>query len=333
MIYFRLLLLGVLFSGIVYCQTNIPDIVTKVATSAANWLKLESGAPGIGMGGSQTASGIGVSAIPYNPSSLTFIDTEQEVYYSKVNYLAGISHNTIAYGRKMTFSDYVGIHLFYLDSGPIGVTTLDEPNGTGEDYRVTNYALRLVYAKILTDRLRIGGCIKYIREDIYTMYMQTILLDIGSNFDTGIYGIMLGMSVSNFGPDVQFHGEGLEVQVPPEIDSDETVLRRTQKFPVPLVFRLGLKKDILGAEEGSTHRLIASIDGINPIDYVLNWSVGAEYAWRDMVFVRSGTHLGHDTAGFSLGGGVKWNYISVDYAYVNYGILEATHQFGISLEL
>ena len=117
-----------------------------------------------------------------------------------------------------------------------------------------------------------------------------------------------------------------------KIDSDETVLRRTQKFPVPLVFRLGLKKDILGAEEGSTHRLIASIDGINPIDYVLNWSVGAEYAWKDMVFVRSGTHLGHDTAGFSLGGGLKWNYISVDYAYVNYGILEATHQFGISLE-
>ena len=331
--YFRSLLIGLFFSSLVYSQyRDIPDVVTKVATSAANWLKLESGARGIGMGGSQTASGIGVSAIPYNPSSLTFIGTDQEVYYSKVNYLAGISHNTIAYGRKMTFSDYIGLHLFYLDSGPIGVTTLAEPDGTGEDYYVTNYALRLVYAKIVTDRLRIGGCIKYIRENIYTMYMQSFLLDIGSNFNTGIYGIMLGMSVSNFGPDVQFHGEGLELEVSQEIDSDETVVRRTEKFPVPLVFRLGLKKDILGEEEGSSHRLIASVDGINPIDYVLHWSVGAEYAWRDMVFLRSGTHIGHDTAGLSLGGGLRWKYIAVDYAYVNYGILEETHQFGISLE-
>jgi len=326
--YLRLVLLGLFFSGMLYSQyRDIPDVVTSVATSAANWLKLESGARGIGMGGSQTASGIGVSAIPYNPSSLTFIDSEQEVYYSKVNYLVGISHNTIAYGRKMSFSDYIGLHLFYLDSGPMEVTTLAEPDGTGEDFYVYNYALRLVYAKIVTDRLRIGGSIKYIREDIYTMYMQSLLLDIGSNFDTGLYGIMLGMSVSNFGPDVQFHGAGLETK-----DDDETYVQRTEKFPVPLVLRLGLKKDIFGAEEGSVHRLLVSVDGIDPIDYVLYWSIGAEYSWKDMVFLRSGTHLEHDSAGLSLGGGLRWNYISVDYAYVNYGILEETHQFGISLE-
>ena len=51
-----------------------------------------------------------------------------------------------------------------------------------------------------------------------------------------------------------------------------------------------------------------------------------------MVFVRGGTHLFHDTAGISLGGGFKWSIVVVDYAYVNYGILEETHQFGISLE-
>jgi len=331
---FRYIVAFIFFTGIIFCQyRDIPDVVTKVATSAANWLKLESGARGIGMGGSQTASGIGVSAIPYNPASVTFLNQEQEVYYSKVNYLAGISHNTIAYGRKMTFSDYLGIHLFYLDSGPIGVTTIWEPDGTGEDYHVRNYALRLVYARLLTDRLRIGGCIKYIRENIYTMSMQSFLIDIGSNFNTGLYGLMLGMSVSNFGPDVQFHGEGLEVQVPDTIDVEERLLRKTKKFPVPLMFRLGLKKDIFGAEEDAVHRLIFSMDGINPIDYVLYWSIGAEYSWRELAFVRAGTHIGHDTAGLSLGGGLKWKMIAVDYAYVNYGILEETHQFGISLEL
>ena len=231
----------------------------------------------------------------------------------------------------MSYSDYIGIHLFYLDSGPIGVTTLWDPDGTGEDYRVTNYAFRLVYARLMTDRLRIGGSIKYIREEIYTMSMQSFLADIGSNFDTGIAGIMLGMSVSNFGPDVQCHGLGLEVQVPDTISVDETLIRRTKEFPVPLVFRLGIKKDLIGAEEGSVHRLTTSIDAINPLDYILYFSTGAEYSWRDIGFFRAGTHIGHDTAGLSLGGGLKWSIFEVDYAYVNYGILEETHQFGISL--
>jgi hypothetical protein len=184
----------------------------------------------------------------------------------------------------------------------------------------------------MTDRLRIGGSVKYIREEIYTMSMQSLLADIGSNFDTGIAGIMLGMSVSNFGPDVQFHGQGLEVQVPDTISVDETLILGTKKFPVPLVFRLGIKKDIFGAEEGSIHRLTASIDGINPLDYILYWSMGTEYSWRDICFIRAGTHIGHDTAGLSLGGGLKWSIFAVDYAYVNYGILNETHQFGISLE-
>ena len=51
-----------------------------------------------------------------------------------------------------------------------------------------------------------------------------------------------------------------------------------------------------------------------------------------MAFIRGGTKLFHDTAGMSLGGGLKWNIFAVDYAYVNYGILEETHQFGINLK-
>ena len=56
---------------------DIPDVVTKVATSAANWLKIESGARSIAMGGSQVASGRGVSAIPYNPSSITYLNNDK----------------------------------------------------------------------------------------------------------------------------------------------------------------------------------------------------------------------------------------------------------------
>ena len=329
---FYVLTIYVLLFSIAICQDppDPPDAVTKVGTSAANWLKVESGTRGIAMGGSQVASGRGISGAYYNPASIAFIEGS-EVYYSKSNYLAGITHNTIGYGTRLTPTDYFALHLFYLDSGDMEVTTVPSPNGTGEMFNVLDISLRLIYGKQLTDRLRIGGSIKYIREEIYTMQMQSFVFDLGSNFNTGIYGLKLGMSVSNFGPDVQFTGEGLNKVVPDSTDISGKLSKITQKFSVPLVFRLGIEKYLIGEDEESINRLTVSADAINPIDYTVYVGIGAEYSWNNMAFIRGGTHLFHDTAGLSLGGGLKWSMVAVDYAYVNYGILKETHQFGISL--
>jgi len=307
------------------------EAVTKVATSAANWLKIDNGVRGISMGGSQVASGRGMTGTHYNPASIAFL-SGSEVFYSKSNYLADISHNTLAYGTRLTPTDYFGLHLFYLHSGDMNVTTEAKPDGTGETFTVIDLSLRLIYGRQLTDRLRIGGALKYIRENIFTAYMQSFVFDLGSNFDTGIYGLILGMSVSNFGPDVQFHGEGLEIVVADTTARDGKLSKITKKFSVPLTFRLGIQKDLWGGNDEGVSRLSVSADAINPIDYTVYGGIGVEYSWRDIAFIRGGTRLFHDTAGLSLGGGLKWSMFAIDYAYVNYGILKETHQFGINLE-
>ena len=74
-----------------FSQDNV-DVVTKVATSAANWLKLETGTRAIGMGGAYTAAGDDVSGIPYNPASVSFVKG-QEGLLSTTQYIAGISYN------------------------------------------------------------------------------------------------------------------------------------------------------------------------------------------------------------------------------------------------
>ena len=325
----------ILLFGISFCQDpdppDPPDAVTKVGTSAANWLKIESGTRGIAMGGSQVSSGRGLSGAYYNPSSIAFIKGS-EVYYSKSKYLADISHNTLGYGVQLTPADYFGLHLFYLDSGEMDVTTVPSPDGTGESFQVIDLSLRLMYAKQLTDRLRIGGAIKYIHEQIYTTQTQSFMFDMGSNFETGVFDILLGMSVSNFGPDVRFTGTGLNKEVADTTDVSGQMAKITQKFSAPLIFRLGMHKDILGRSEENVHHLIVSLDAINPIDNDVYGGIGVEYSWQEIAFIRAGTHLNHDTADLSLGGGLKWNIFAVDYAYVNYGILEETHQFGIILE-
>ena len=318
---------------------DIPDVVTKVATAAGSFLKLETSARAIGMGGANVASGRGVSGIPYNPSSIGFIQ-KSEAYFSQVNYLAGIKHGVFTYGTRIGPSDFVGFHLFYLDSGPMKVTTELFPDGTGEDFSVISMAARATYARSLTDRLKIGGSINYIRDKIAETGMQAVSYDIGSNFNTGIYGTILGMSITNFGPDVEYAGEDLSVQVPDTTDVGGSLERITTKFPLPLIFRLGIENELLGPnstfKKSDKHRLILSMDGIKPSDYIVYGSMGMEYGWENLAFIRAGTHINHDTAGLSAGVGVNLRLgrmaLRVDYAYVNYDVLKQTNQIAIGLE-
>ena len=99
-----------LIVSIMYADTeeSSPDVVTKVATCAANWLKLETGTRPIAMGGAYTAAGNDISGIPYNPASLAFI-RNQSAFLSQTKYVADISYNVIGYGRNMTGTDFFGL--------------------------------------------------------------------------------------------------------------------------------------------------------------------------------------------------------------------------------
>ena len=125
---------------------NIPDIVTKVGTCAGNWLKLETGTRAIGMGGAHVAMGDGIYAAPYNPASIGFV-RGSETFFSRTNYVAGITHNVLGYATEVTATDFIGFHLFYLDSGEMDVTTVENPNGWGEKFKVLNLSLRGIYTK------------------------------------------------------------------------------------------------------------------------------------------------------------------------------------------
>ena len=64
--------------------------------------------------------------------------------------------------------------------------------------------------------------------------------------------------------------------------------------------------------------------------------MGLEYGWQDLAFIRMGTHLNHDTAGLSLGAGANIRLgrmaLTVDYAFVDYDILNYTNQIAIGLK-
>ena len=86
----------IIFFGIIFSQDppDPPDAVTKVSTSAANWLKIESGVRGIAMAGAQAAAGRGLSGVYYNPASIAYIEGSEAYFSNKL--IADLFRNALS---------------------------------------------------------------------------------------------------------------------------------------------------------------------------------------------------------------------------------------------
>ena len=324
---------------ILFLALPLITLANATGTTAAQWLEIETGIRAVGMGGTQTASGRDVSSSLYNPANLSYIEGE-EAFFNKTNYIVDISHSFLGYAKQLSPTDVAGLNIFFLDSGWIPETT-DEAN-TGNDsgslgfYKVYNFLAHGTYSKILSDRFRLGIGFKYFREDIDNMYMQGMAFDLGCHYDLGL-GIKLGASLNNIGPEVKFEGDGLQQYVDPT-DSPSTILTAsTESFPIPQLIRLGVEGKIMGSEDTAflTNKLLGltiAMDVVKPLNGEMYASVGTELVLRDMFFIRGGSHLNHDTAGPTLGFGLQFRGIKIDYAVSQYGDFGTTGQFGIGLK-
>ena len=296
-------------------------------TKVANWLKIENGTRAIGMSGAHTASGRGVASIQYNPASITHV-SGTELYYNQSKYIAGITKNVLGYGLKLSPYDYFGMNLFYLNSGDIEVTTERTPTGTGEMYQVLNLCLSTAYARKVGDNLRVGATVKIVREDIYTAYMNSYAFDFGGTYTfkppVPIFPkLTLGLSFSNIGPEVKFYGQGLDQTVSTDLSVDEKLSRVSESFQLPMVFRFGVSTPSPLSIAGNN--ILVALDLVKPDDNFVSLNSGFEYSWKDMVYIRSGYHLGHDSAGLSAGFGLKWRAIELDLAYTDYQIFNSNN--------
>ncbi len=279
------------------------DDFSKVATSIGQFLKLEYGAAGSAVGGAYTALAHGAVAMAWNPAGIAFSDGP-DLYVSSTNLYAGISSNYLGLTLPVGGGNTLGIIAQYMSSGDMEVTTLDYPNGTGENFQVSGLAIGLAFTRMLTDRLSVGVTGKMIRETIYRETASTFAFDIGSNFDLGIYGMVLGMSIQNFGVGTRFDGPDLNqiVDINDDIQGNPELTSRllTEEWPLPIVFRAGIRTDVIGGKSpwlpNPAHRLSILVDANDPFDAVLRGALGFEYGWNEMFFLRGGYKFNYEWA-------------------------------------
>ena len=315
--------------------------ITKVGTTAAQFMKLGVGARAIALGGTFVAQADDLSALYWNPAGLSNI-SGGAVQFSHTEYLADISYNYAAFGINVGQLGTIAASLLYLDSGDMEVRTTANPEGTGELFKKQDLALQLSYARALTDRFSIGTTFKFIREQIWHSSASAMAFDVGVLFTTPYENLRLGASMSNFGPKMQMSGRDIIFSTDPapnqegnvEIVNSEYLV---DKFPLPLMFRVGLAWDAISTPN---HQIVLMTDAAHPNDNSEYLNMGIEYQFRDLFALRSGYRNAFETdgeQGLTMGGGINLRIdrstkVSFDYAYADFGRLEQTHWYTLNLQ-
>jgi len=317
----------------------------RAGTSAAPELRIPIGARYLAMVGAPIASVTGLEAIFWNPAGVDLSSSSANALFSHRSYIADMSMNFASVSGKLGDIGTVGLSFRSLNIGEINVTTMDQPDGTGQIINPSYFVLGLTYSKQLTDRVSIGANINLINETIDRVGATGFSVDFGVQYKSlfDVNGLSLGVAVKNLGGTMKFSGNGLYVQA-----NDPNALRGPTYLAVdgssaelPSEISLGLSYQTNLDEENSL--LLSSTFQNNNYAYD-DYKFGLEYSYRNLLFVRGGYLFSPQATeqtinifeNYALGLGVNLKEFSnldiqIDYAFVPVEIFDANHVFSISL--
>jgi hypothetical protein len=311
----------------------------KVGTSAVPSLGIPIGPAAAAMGGAYVSYARDASALFWNPGAISQIGHSQ-VSFSHMEWILGTNYNWGGVVLNVGGGNTFGLQIAVLDYGEDDVTTVQSPEGTGERWDAQDMFATISYARSFTDRFSVGGSLKYINEKIYHESATGFAVDMGLLYITDFRGMRLGMCISNFGTDMKMDGEDLlhpYDQDPDHLGNNPTIPSnlKTDEWPLPLFFRVGISMDLFKMEQNA---LTVSTDALVPSDNSAVINLGAEYNLYDILFLRGGYQaIGRQNTyeGLTAGMGVKYFVpglaeVSLEYAFITYGILGDFHNFGFS---
>lgn len=314
---------------------------TKVGSTAAPFLNIGVGPRAIGMGGAFIATANDVSALYWNPAGASRMESNGAMF-THIAWFADITYN---WAGAMLYTEglgTIGLNIGYLDYGDMEVTTLREPEGTGEFFTPHDLFISLTYAYNLTELFSIGGSVKYINQKIWNSTASGFAVDLGVLFLSDIYGLRIGATITNFGTDMQLDGKDLLIQhdINSQIygNNDQILAKlRTDLYPLPLTFRVGLAIDPIDIEN---HKLTMGVDASHPNDNAESLNAGIEYIFYNTLSLRAGyksIFLDNSEEGLNLGFGLRYDFtptlgVTVDYVYQDFGLFDYTQQFSFGIK-
>lgn len=330
----------VLISSITYCQSNFIANVSKRGTTAAPFLSISEGARATAMGSAFVAVADDRSSFFWNPAGLAKIDGVG-VMFDHTDWLADVAYNYIAASYNLGGMGTVGFSFLSSSYGDMKVTTVDAPEGTGQIFTASDIAFSLGYALNLTDNFAIGFNPKIVYQSIWEASAVGFAMDLGVLYRTPFDGIMLGMSIANFGTKMQMQGNSTLVTYDPDLTTTGNNGKiaanlSTDNWSLPLNFRVGLAYSPIATEN---NKFTLAIDALHPSDNYESVNIGGEYVFHDIISIRGGyksLFLKDSEESFAIGFGLKQILLGniavrFDYAYQDFGRLNNIQKFTLGI--
>ncbi|MFA4839487.1 MAG: PorV/PorQ family protein [Candidatus Neomarinimicrobiota bacterium] len=312
----------------------------KVGTAAGQFLMIPVGGKAIAMGGAFTAVSDDPTALFWNPGAISRTKKNQ-VYASQTNWLVDTKHQWIGAQFMITSADAIGVCFNNLDYGSREkVTTVDQPEGTGEYWEANDLAFGLSYARNLTDRFSIGGSVKYIQQKIWHESSNLFALDLGLLFISQFNGLQIGASMRNFGGELIMDGRDLIYRIdldPDNLGNNETIVAKlkTDKWPIPLTFSVGAMMPVLNKKN---IKLTLAADAMRPTDNSETINLGAQLTLMRILDIRAGYQslFRKDqenglTLGIGLNAPVSYVDLNIDLSYQEFGLFGNVQTTAISV--
>lgn len=316
----------------------------QAGTKAAAFLLLGTDARGTALGSAQVASADGPAALHWNPAGITDASatTGGAVVFSSSDWLVDTRHNylgaTFTAGTLGTF----GLSVTQLDYGEEPVTTIENPEGTGELWGAQDLAIGVSYARALTERFTIGATGKVVHQQVWNEAAVGGAMDLGLRYETGYRGLVIGMAMTNFGSDMRLRGRDLRRRI--DIDPDQSgnnddlpAALEVGSWAMPLSFNVGVSAEAYRAGDLS---LLVTAQGQAPSDNSQSASFGGEFAFRDLFFVRGGYRQAFsavaEDGGWALGFGLNYDLndrlgLTVDYVFQEYEPFGTPQMFSVGV--
>ncbi len=314
---------------------------SRVGTTAAPFLTLGTGARGSALGHAYTAMASGPDALFWNPGAASVPHRGEYrggAFFTHHNWFAGINYNAAAVVVPVTGSGVIGLSLASVDYGRMDVTTVFDPDGTGETFTATDLAIGVTYSTPLTPSFYFGGTAKYIRQSIRDMSAQTGAVDFGFVLTTNyLNGMKIAATLMNFGGKMTMSGVNSQIAV----DVAQNISGSNEDIPaelkmdswnLPLQFKFGVALPVV---DMNNVQFVVLADANQSNDNDLNSDLGAQLRY-DTRTVTFDARFGYKDlflddnvdSHFSYGAGLEVRVSKVrfgfDYSYVPFDALSDT---------
>jgi len=336
-------LLLVALTGPVQAQTS-----DRAGSVGGLFLKLGMSPRASAMGNTYVGISDDITGIFLNPASIANAEGYQ-FFVSELEYLVDMKAVAGAFSFPMpqAIGGMGAVHYTGFLSGDMKMTTARDIDGvlTNKEFNWNELALGAAYARYFTDKFAIGVGVKYVRTDVSKYLSQTVAFDVGTFYRTGFRNLRLGISATNFGPDMKFQSKynntyisGIwQVSVPEEYGY----------YALPISLQVGIADDLYKTNE---LRVTGALDFSHPNDLAERIHAGAEFAYNEMFFLRGGLFFDMDKSEikdpitpnddaldrykeFRFGAGIKVRNLAVDYAWQDIESLGAVHRFAVSVRM